>query len=101
MHVVHIDIARRWWLDDNLPRLWLRQIPLDENVIDKQPKPVSDRQRLLSTAACEQTTQQATPLFTPFTNPEQLFLLELFWTKQVSVLLSANTEVKELCPHQC
>lgn len=106
MCVVLVSLCH-WWVDDNLPRLWLGQIPVDANVIDKQPKSASRQQTLLSTFTYEQPEQQATGLFTPFRNPEQLFLLEGFTSpnsseqKQVSALLSAATEVKELCPHQC
>lgn len=51
----------------------------------------------------KQTEQQASVLFVPYTN---LFLLQRFRSpvvpdkKQVSVVLSMSTEVKELCPHQ-
>lgn len=98
-----------WWADDNLPRLWRGQIPVDANAIDKQPKSASRQKTLLSTFAYEQAKQQAAGLFTPFVNPEQLFLLEgctspaVQSKKQVSALSSAAAaaEVKELCPHQC
>lgn len=55
-----------WWVDDDLPRLWLGQIPVDANVIDKQPKLVSRQQTLLSMFAYKQTEQQTTGLVYTF-----------------------------------
>lgn len=83
MCAVHIDMLCHRWVDDNLPRLWLGQIPVDANVIDKQPKSASRQQTPLSALACEQTQQQATGLFTPFIKTEQLFLLEGFTSPTV------------------
>lgn len=94
MCVIHKDFAFvTGGVDDNLPRLQLRQIHSDANVIDKQPK--SHRQTQTRTFAYKQTEQQAMALCTPLTNPEQLFLLEAFTSptvldKKVSVLLSAG-----------
>lgn len=83
MMCVVLELLCHWWVDDNLPRLWLGQIPVDANVIDKQPKSASCQQMLLNTFAHEQAKRQTTGLFTPFSNPEQLFLLEGFTSPTV------------------
>lgn len=95
------------WIDDKLPRRWLWQIPVDANVIDKQPKSVSRQQTPLSTLAHKQTEQQATGLFTPLlgilsscfsslwkvSHPQQ-FRTKKEKKKQVSVLLSTAQRLK-------
>lgn len=104
MCVIHKDFAFvTGGVDDNLPRLQLRQIHSDANVIDKQPK--SHRQMQTRTFAYKQTEQQAMALCTPLTNPKQLFLLEAFTSptvldKKCLYFYLQGTKVKELCPHQ-
>lgn len=53
---VVLELLCHWWVDDNLPALWLGQIPVDANVIDKQPGWC--RRTLLSTSAYEQAKRQ-------------------------------------------
>lgn len=66
MMCVVLVLLCHWWVDDDLPRLWLGQIPVDANVIDKQPKLVSRQQTLLSMFAYKQTEQQTTGLVYTF-----------------------------------